>query len=164
MIGCAVGGLGERSRGGVHIPHVTSPHQIRVTHVRHPCDWLRSYYTTVAGTYLDVPCVDVFRNLNYDSFHKFVKSYLRLMPGAIGAMFDNYHADTFIRLEDEPIGLVSLLKSTGCKFNRAKVLSLTTPANKSAEKLPVWTDNLYRSVLEAEKTFVEAFDYGSSRA
>lgn len=155
---CAFTPLGERSRGQVHLPHDDSP-TLKITHVRHPCDWLASYFQTIQGGYLDVPCVDAFRFLDFTTFSLFIKSYLKTMPGAVGRMFTAYRAASYIRLEDEPFGLLSLLRSCEIKGDETKIRVLA-PANRARKHLPIWEKHLRDAVMEAEKEFVEEFDYG----
>lgn len=157
---CALTPLGERSRGTVHLPPIAPATQMQVTQVRHPCDWLASYYTTIQRTYLDVPSVDVFRNLDWSTFPKFVRSYLRSLPGAIGAMFASYQATTYLRLEDQPFALLELLDCCDLTYDRTKI-KVMGPANRSQRELPYWDWQLYQQVLEAEQQFVEDFCYGS---
>ena len=155
---CALTSLGERSRGQVHLLHDDSP-TLKITHVRHPCDWLASYFQTIHGGYLDVPCVDEFRFLEFSSFGSFIKSYLRKMPGSIGRMFKAYRATSYIRLEDEPFGLLELLKSCEIEHKATKIKTLA-PANRARQHLPIWERHTWAAVLEAEHEFVEEFDYG----
>lgn len=151
-------GLGERSHGSVHQPHHSQGQTYRVTMIRHPCEWLRAYYTTIHRCYLDVPCVDVFHKLPATSFDQFVRGYLRNLPGAIGVMFDSYHADTFLRLEDQPTGTLELLEMCGHKFKH-NVLKFHTAANVARKLKPLWTPSLYEAVWQAEKYYAERFDY-----
>lgn len=155
---CAFTPLGERSRGQVHLPHDDSP-TLKITHVRHPCDWLASYFQIIHGSYLDVPSVDAFRFLDFGSFSLFIKSYLRMMPGAVGRMFKTYRATSYIRLEDEPFGLLDLLRSCEIRVETTKIKTLA-PANRSRTYSPIWEKHLRDAVMKAESEFVEEFDYG----
>ena len=149
-------GLGERTRSNVHFPHeVTS--EPRLTIVRHPCDWLASYFLNVYPACLCVPCVDIFRLLPGMTFDCFVAGYLKKHKGAIGDMFAAYNATDYIRLEDVPVAADTFIHSIGIKTQ--KIQGTPIAANTSRTMKPLWDRSLWQDVMESEKEYVQKYGY-----
>lgn len=156
-------GLKQPGRTKVHIPHTRDGIQYRVTTIRHPCDWLASYYGTIHGV-VGVPVVDKFHDLRRAyTFEDFVRQYLKRMPGKIGRMFESYGADTCIRLEDLPLAFIEFAIGLGIKEPIAKRAGIIAPANRNIRRLPTWTPQLYECVREAESPFIERYGYHGRR-
>lgn len=153
----AIAGLGERTRAHVHIPHPNTP-TMKVTHVRHPCRWLESYYRVVYPAYLAVPCVDAFRTLKGRTFPEFVRNYLKRSPGAIGAMFTAYNATAVYRLEDQPMAFLELMRLCGVACDAAAVWSHPV-ANRTTRRKFKWSVSLWDAVVAAEKEMIRDFAY-----
>ena len=148
-------GLGERSAAGIHTPHEPRGDVLRVSVVRHPADWLRSYYTTIQGGHVGVGCVDKFMALAKGSYclNDFLAGYLFKMPGAVGWMFDAYNADTILRVEDLPWAMQSILEGAGVKLSLAVNAIKISPQNVSRGVMPIMSPILRRDVVAAESEF-----------
>ena len=139
---------------------------LRVSLVRHPCDWLRSVFDAfrlgfnsesknVGSKYLWPRFVELPKKQGFD---KFVVRYLEAMPGEITRIFDSYKADSRIRLEDMPWALVDLLESFGIEQKGLdRVIAL--PPQAKASMRSKWRPDLRQRVLDAEAEFCRALDY-----
>jgi len=155
----ALAGLGVGFKASVHLPHASSPAQARVMTVRHPCDWLRSYYAEIHRAYLGIPAVDRFFYLPDMSFDEFIRQYLKDIPGGVGAMFVEYGADVCLRIEDAPWCLFEFLESMGVPAAARKSFLSLGPVNVN-RRLPRWNPALRDRVVEAERECLQNFDYG----
>lgn len=84
--------------------------QIRVSLVRNPWQWLRSFHSH------DVACNHVGKLGTIDKklpFDRYVQFYLNHYAGAIGRLLLGYKADSFIKCEDLPDAFVELARSLG---------------------------------------------------
>lgn len=131
---------------------------LRISTVRHPADWLMSYYNAIYPAKIGVEQVDRFAGLTGRSFDQFVANYLQHMPGSIGKMMCSYDADSFIRIEDTPLAFADLMKSMGVSEKVASRCYGITRANASHRK-PYWSPSLLDRVIEAEHDFVTHFEY-----
>jgi hypothetical protein len=154
----SLAGLGDHSEDKAHQPHATGPSQLlRVSLVRHPCDWLASYYSGVHRRSTNSPA-DSFMQCDNSSFESFVRSYLRTMPGGVGQVFFAYNADSYMKLEDMPWAFAELLESAGVpRPLRQRIYDLKAQ-NCSSRRVSL-KGKLRRQVLEAEERLVEEFDY-----
>lgn len=140
---------------------------IRLSLVRHPCDWLRSVFDTFqavrqgvlqenAGLY-GLRCYG-FDGLSEDNFDEFVVQYLERRSGGIGRIFDSYQADTRMRLEDMPWAFIELLESLGVeKKSLDRVYNL--PPQARAPSRSEWQPDLKQQVLKSEAEFCQNLDY-----
>ena len=141
--------------------------ELRVTLVRHPCDWLRSVFDAFwAGLQFDnvgLKCLwsQQFVNLPKNDFDSFTTSYLETMPGEIGRIFDSCKADTRLRLEDMPWALVELLESLGVEQKALDRVIALPPQAKSPflYARSKWRPELRRRLLESEADFCQKLDY-----
>ena len=159
---CLACGLGDPGRTGVHEPHEDEPTSIlRVSLVRHPADWLRSYWSSIHPGVIGVSAVDSFRHLGREGgFDRFVRECLQFAPGQVGLMVERYNADTVLRLEDMPWALIELLESLGVPESKSRrCLSLGPQNTSSSGLLPAWSAVLRRRVMAAEEELAERFDY-----
>ncbi len=154
-------GLGEMSAAGIHTPHEPRGDVLRVSVVRHPADWLRSYYTTIQGGHVGVGCVDKFMNLakRSDCLNDFLVSYLAELPGAVGWMFDAYNADTILKIEDLPWAMQGVLEGAGVKRSQAHKAIEISPQNVSRGVMPIMSPILRRDVVAAEADFCSEYEY-----
>lgn len=160
----ASAGLGECSKAYAHTPwpRGTQDARLRVSMVRHPCDWLASYFTSIYPGSVIVAEVDEFKKQipAAKNFNDFLNQYLEKMPGAVGRVFAAYEADAFIKVADLPYALDEFLESVGVK--RAARINATElpPQNVSSfMSLPRFTKEQRKAVLEAEAEFVEKFEF-----
>jgi len=145
--------------GSVHVPHDDDQSKIRLSSVRHPADWLRSYWTAIWPSQIQIDLVDGLRKTcdGAASFDDFVRLYLRGCWG-IGNMHEGYGADVVIRVEDLPWAFVEFLDSVGVeKRARERCLLIGRP-NVSSE-LPKMSPLLRDRIIEAEWPMVEKYDY-----
>lgn len=154
-------GLGERSAAGIHVPHEPRGGVLRVSMVRHPADWLASYYRTVQGGHVGVGAVDVFMGMAKESkcLNDFLKRYVAEKPGYVGYMFDAYNADTIIRLEDLPWAMQSVLEGAGVKRSLAIKSIRLSPQNVSTGLVSIMHPDLRRKVVEVDSEFCEEYGY-----
>ena len=131
---------------------------LRVSLVRHPCDWLASCWSALRDGSRDVNHVGMFSRLAGGTFDEWIRNYLNLMPGAVGDLYAKYRADSYLRLEDMPWALVELLEALGVpEVFRGLVAGL--PRRNRSASTPRWDPSLRRRVLEAERKTLEDFDY-----
>jgi len=154
-------GLKENWTREVHapFPEVNEWKVLRVACVRHPCDWLASYYAMINPGHVDVPAVDAFRRVCLD-FDSYVRWYLETMPGAVGEALTSYNADSYLRLEDLPAAFIELLESLGVSRRaRERCLGLGPDNITHPSKKPKWNKQLRNAVIRAEVQFLERFEY-----
>ena len=157
-------GLTELNRNYVHIPHERNNNGrnvIKVTCVRHPCEWLRSWYASIYPGLIGVDAVDDLRwHVNYASFDAVVRQYLAMPAGWIGRMFNAYNADVVIRVEDLPWSFVEFLESLGVPVKmRERCLSMQPMNVFKKQTKPSWNPSLRLRVEESEKEFIARYDY-----
>jgi len=155
-------GLGDVSSAAVHVPPPKdNPKVLMVTMVRHPYDWLVSYFYALQGGAIQVPCVDKFVPLarGAGSFRYFIKSYLKRMPGEVGRMFAEYRASTVMRLEDFPWAVMEFFKMLDVEKHSIEAIR-EFPAINTWEKTPFTEyDFLRMKVCEAETEFCDRYEY-----
>jgi hypothetical protein len=154
-------GLGEGQKTHVHQTFDSSPINVfHVSTIRNPCSWLASYYAAIYPGCTTLPAVDRFRFANCKTFDDFIRSYLNHTPGAVGEMFATYHANTCLRLEDYPWNVIELLDTFDVPKYKYDLIQSIPALNKTKpEKLPRWDTELRREVIQAEKAFVERYEY-----
>jgi len=162
---CRTAGLGRANIEDAlrHFLRENDGTKLRVSLIRHPCWWLASVWSGLSEPDLksnsDVHFVGpAFVGLDKSSFVAFVQSHLQSSPTGVSCLFDQYKADTRLRVEDMPWCLLELLET----FEVPKVfLDLVEVywRSRQLEVLPEWTPHLYRQVLDAEVDFCEDYDY-----
>lgn len=155
-------GLGNFSKSYVHVSHLPTrrgeTEKLKVSMVRHPYDWLASYYAAIKLGHVGVPSVDRFQTLSCGTFKVFIESYLREMPGAVGDVFTSYGADVYLKLEELPWCFIELLETIGISKQRSIRCKDITRQNW-CESLPKIDTKLRRYVLRAEQMMVQQFEY-----
>ncbi len=159
---CWIAGLGEGFKAQAHEPPTApDPHRLIVSIVRHPYDWLCSYYHALKGGSIGVPCVDVFVDAvraNKD-FESFVGQYLRELPGAVGEMFLKYNVSTSMRIEDLKWAAIEFFQSLDVKRDRLDRIKEILPLNANHSVPFTKHPRLRREVCKAETQFCEHYDY-----
>jgi hypothetical protein len=125
-----------------------------LTFVRPPQDWLRSYYQNMQGRTCGNPHVDVLQSLPWESFPKFVESYLEKLPGQIGRIFQSYESDYYVGLDQLPEGLISTLQDllhVG-PFKRGAILD--EPISNATPAILQWPPDLLKTFMEREGSSV----------
>ena len=156
----AAADMGFLSSGRVHEPHSADSSKIRLSTVRHPADWLQSYYAEIWPGQIQIDCVDGLRRAcnGTESFDDFIRLYLD-GSWTVGGMFAAYGADMMIRVEDLPWAFFEFAGSVGvCRASWDKCL-LIRPANASRKKKPEWNPLLRARVCEKEADFMERYEY-----
>lgn len=111
---CYCIGLGEKSRANSHVPPPKDWKGYTVSLVRHPASWLVSYFSVLEGGKIQVDCVDALAHCYVrDDMMASLKKFLRLPKNTLTKMFDEYQANTVIRLEDFPWGPLEFFQSLG---------------------------------------------------
>lgn len=148
--------------GRVHEPHCSGDGKLKLTTVRHPADWLRSYFAAIWPGQIQVDCVDWVRKnfcTGQESFDGFVRAYLQ-SDWTVGGMIAAYGADAVIRVEDLPWAFAEFLASVDAP-TRVQEQCLLIPAANTARnsKLPKWNPSLRARVLEKEYEMIELYCY-----
>lgn len=155
-------GMGDFSKASVHIPHQPpkrgETEKLKASMVRHPYDWLASYYAATKLGHTGVPAVDRFQVLPFGSFKTFVEGYLREMPGAVGNIFSSYGANILLKVEDLPWCWMELLSMVGVSEARWRRCEGVTRQNW-CQRLPKLDSRLKRAVMRSEREMVERYEY-----
>ncbi len=153
-------GLGPGFRHRATVPfHAEHDHKLlRVTLVRHPCDWLADCYTQreMFDNHQGLFSRFFINSLGTDNgFDRFVSLALFHIPGAIGELYSEYKADSVMRIEDQPWALIELLNTLGVPKQMRDLVKQVKRDNVTQP----WDKGLRRRVIEAEKELVDAYDY-----
>lgn len=135
------------------------------TFVRHPADWLRSYWIDRlrAGWGGDTA---IGRMCGAATFEEFTAKYLRLLPGYITEYFRH-----FCGAEDDPNpplvrlhrnlrqGLIEMLEILGEDFDRDVILTepIVNAAPDEIKRSCVYPDGVYEAICEAERSIIKQF-------
>jgi len=152
-------GLGAPAKFNVHIPPPEDYTGFVVTLVRHPYDWLVSYYLSLKGGAIGVPAVDQFCNIARGSYgvYDFLAQYVRLFPGEVSKMFDLYRASSVLRLEDFPWAVISFFETIDATIPTSLKDTPLQNARKGEYHIP--NKKLKQQVVEAEADFCERYEY-----
>ena len=160
---CDTVGLGNGFKSHVHSPPPPDHRGkgIIVSLVRHPYDWLVSYYYGLLGGSVGVTEVDEMAPLFRQSrdFWAFGRRYIRKMPGTISKMFEAYWPTNVMRVEDLPWAAVELFEMLGIKKRLLKDVPRIRPANFTKRSPYVDFPRLRKAVVKAEKEFCDRYDY-----
>ena len=153
-------GLQINRRTEVHFPHADDHSALRLTCVRNPCDWVRSYYDEIYPGKIEVNTVDdLCTDKELHSFDDFVR-HLLMKPGSVSAMFESYKADVAIRVEDLPWAFVEFLESLGVPSVMAGRCVRINPMNVQLDrKRSVWNPSLKTRFMASEIEFLERYEY-----
>ncbi len=151
-------GLGDGFKAHVH-QQARDSGKLSVCTVRHPCQWLQSYYQEIRGGHTGIDAVDVFKGCDFTSFEGFLYSYLYLMPGAVGNMFFSYNADSYLKLEDMPWAIEDFLTSLNVsQFDIIKINNIG-PQNISKTLPDFPSPNVIKLIAQSEQELMETYDY-----
>ena len=153
-------GLGEGSKTKVHLPPPNDWNGYLVSFIRHPFDWLCSYYTALSGGHVGVPAVDQFSAAakRCDNAGQFIKWVAMSNPGAVGRMFKSYRASTILRVEDLPWCALEFFESVGADKKKIKEVASLPPHN-TTKVLPILPKKIKRMIMESEQDFCLEYDY-----
>lgn len=171
---CHIVGLG--TGGYQHIPYATKEVHAyfpevestvpRVTIVRHPCDWLASYFKFVLSAKLHLisdALGQLSRDFEIKSFDHFVELVLDHHPGIVGRVFDAYKADVYLRTDSINQGFYDLVTSLGVDEIKAKPMLTMGPHNSSGNlgfNAVKWDDQeLCDRFLDSESDCLNRYDF-----
>lgn len=141
------GGFAERYVPG-GFSEDTQSHVLKVSTVRHPCDWFRlGFYTTNRD-----------KGNASITFASFVEQYLQNQPGELSRRFDQYQADTVLRVEDLPWAFLELMEMLGCPETQRKRLE-DHPISPTFTPPIEWDPILRKQFMESERDLCERYDY-----
>lgn len=163
---CKLAGLGgEIGKQDVHQPFDKGQGKtLRVSMVRHPCDWLSDVYASFRrGNCSGNGQLDrlwkLFLGMENEMFDCFVEDYLNLMPGEVNDVFGRYKCDTRMKSEDMPWALVELLDSCGVSEEECNKIKTLWPTIEQMNVERKWQPDVFQAVLEAEDELCLDFDY-----
>lgn len=154
---------GLRGGGRVHDPHSNDSSRIKLSTVRHPAEWLRSYWAAIWPAQIQVDLVDDLYKAccGAETFDEFIRLYLK-SSWRIGGMIAGYGADVVIRVEDLPWAFINFLEPFMSpqlpEFQPDECLFIPH-VNESRKVLPRWNPSLKAKVLEAEHEMIEKYEY-----
>ena len=153
---CASVGFGQASLANAHVPFRGNQNtsKLRVSLVRHPCDWLEHCYLLLKSGAIDKKLVWGFGDSPLYSFEVFVEDYLHRIPSEVGLIYQRYRADSVIRIEDMPLAFYELLDALG--LPRSSMCSV--PSIRKPER-QIWNSRLRRKACQTEKDVLECYDY-----
>lgn len=160
---CAIAGFGEHGTAKAHV--LTRPTgKLGVTLVRHPYDFLTSYYAELRGGHTGVSSLDRLARTAKSSagFLNFCETYLDEHAGTVSEMFGYYSADIVLRLEDQPWATVTFLQSLGVKQDRIEQVRALPAKNRRKDSTLLEFRHLRQAVTEAEQDFCDHYAYGVS--
>lgn len=157
----ALAQVGLPASGRVHEPHDGPRSKLRMTTVRHPAEWLRSYWAAIWPGQIQVDAVDDLHKAcrGTRTFDEFIRAYLA-SNWTVSGMIGSYGADSVIRVEDLPWAFCEFLQSVGvsCELGDRCLLIPTANAARN-EQVPRWNPQLRARVVEKEQDAIELFDY-----
>jgi len=165
----ATGFTTETSQSQVHAPPIQRyPLQFNLTLVRHPYEWLRSYYYIPQGLMVGVPTIDVLAPLAVaaQSFEEFILSYAEQEAGRYTRIIKSYHGDSVIRTEDLKPAIIELFDALGVGPYWLNMVDQLTPMPidldkaAEAEEIPY----LQEIIQKVEPEIYEQYDYQLSGA
>lgn len=160
MKACEDAGLGRGFKAHVHDPFPGRTGLcFRVSLIRHPIDWLASYFANIHGSNLGLLPLEVIRTLPTGDFEQFIQAYLDICPGEVGRIFVMYGADSYIKVEDFPNAFSELLAAFDLSKRTQRRCHLIPVCNQSRKEKPVWNPQLRAAVMAAEEKFMRDFEY-----
>ena len=165
MQAAAVAGFGTGFKSEVHeFPVEDNPGQLTVTLVRHPYEWLISYYFALQGGAVGVSLIDELAPLvrAAEDFPSFVVRYCESFAGRYSEIIRSYHGDSIIRTEDLRSGIIELFRTLLVKEDRLMKIKESSPINVNLNKGHVDCNIRYlqETVRRAEQETYNHFNYG----
>lgn len=153
-------GLGNPTRAKVHVPPPIGYKGFVVSLVRHPYDWLVSYYLSLKGGAIGVPEVDVLVEFarHSNSPDRFVDTIAH-RGDLVTQIFNRYKASTVMRVEDFPMAMVDFLIPRGVKKSDLKQIKEYPPQNCRRNQTHVVDKKIRRKIVEANAEFCELYEY-----
>lgn len=146
-------GLGRAFKKDLHIPASKEEKKLKVSLVRHPCDWLASYYFALRGGQTGVEPVDVLIPLAKDcmEFEDFVLCVLDEFPGQVSEIMLYYNSDSYIRTQDLQWAAYDLFTSEEVKASPLKAAPAVANGPQNCFKYDIqWSPIIWRRVVDSE--------------
>ncbi len=153
--------LGDAQKSVLHQPPSMEWDGYLVSLVRHPYDFLCSYYLSLKGGATGVYCVDVLCNYarTANDVDEFIALYLRYCPGEVGRIFNRYRATTVLRLEDFSWNVIEFFESLGIKYSIAMRVNDITPQNVRKGLVHIENKSQKKQVVFAERDICDRYEY-----
>lgn len=153
-------------RGVNQHSHVHEPpeddEKLSVTIVRHPYDWLESYYHELSGGFCGVAEVDLLVPLVRKSvrFEQFVQSYAKHRAGFLFDLVGTYRPSSIIRVEDLPWAAVEFFDAFDVTAEQFQEIVILAPRNSRLKQYNGNGGDTWRKLAcEAEPEYCDAFEY-----
>lgn len=156
---CEAAGLGRGFKAHAHAPFNShnDSNAFKLSLVRHPYEWLVSYYKAIHPGNTGIVEIDRLRT-SCKNFEEFIGNYLRECPGQVGRIFSAYNADSYLRIEDMPWAASEFFASIGIPPSLRNKCRFIDPVNVS--KGHIHRDlTVYSQVMLAEKETCERYEY-----
>ena len=154
------------TRGINQHAHVHEPpeddDQLSVTMVRHPYDWLDSYYHELKGGFCGIDFIDELVPLVHKSlrFERFVRLYAKHRAGFLDDVIRRYRPTCVMRVEDMPWAAVEFFDALGATAEQLQTIIELAPRNARLRRYNGNDDGRWRKLAcEAEPEYCEAYDY-----
>lgn len=154
----------------VHRPFVGDYTVPRLSMVRHPLDWLLSYWYAIGSGILQTS--DSLKDIGLiarrcSSPSEFVQAVADEKPGIVGRVFSGYEATSMCRVEDLPYSYIAFLMtigpvSSGLQEQIVKcpvVNKKTTKHNREPIDVMDLPKHTRRALLSAEAEYCDRFEY-----
>lgn len=134
---------------------------MRVTLVRHPCDWLASMYRACWPARLEVASDALNEIPRSTPFNAFVERVIEEHPGIVGRLYDAYDATVRLRTDRLSEQFVPFAIELGVPEARAEHARAMPPDNTSREHIaPVqWDPVLRQRFLDSEQACLEQYGF-----
>ena len=132
-----IAGFGEGSKVDLHIPAPPNyKGTLNVTLVRHPYDWLASYYYFLQGGAVGLTLIDSLCSIAREAFcfEDFVLLYAERHAGTYTKIIESYHGDSVIRTEELTDGIIELFDTLGASDYALQLIRQTPPSNIDSGK------------------------------
>ncbi len=160
MTAAGVAGLGWKPVDDALTPsELNDRHHLRLCLVCHPYDFLLDFYLYSLRRENGGGRLGQLRN-GCESFREFVERYLFEIPGEVGELFFNHHADSYMRIDDCPKAFVELMQSIDLPEKQLAGLTKLIPFSVIVGPYTTKINrDLIRDVGLAEKRMMEEFNY-----
>lgn len=161
---CSMVGLGRGDKAHVHSPSPPNVTRLNVSLIRHPYDWLCSYYHALKGGSTGVTDVDTLTPLvrNTKDFSSFIHWYTKSHSGTVSRMFDSYNADTVMKTEELKWSVVEFFDSLNIRGKLLEGVKNLPPQNVGTNRPIKINLKLREKICEAESSFCNRYDYDIS--
>ena len=151
-------GIAGSTKTNLHTPATSDWKSYSVSLVRHPAQWLMSYFLALEGGSIGVPEIDQFATCYAPkNVSASLRAFLRTPEGSLTRAFNTYHADTVLKLEDFPWGPMEFFMSLGYD-NVEKLRHL--PVQNAYYGVVYQLDRKWvKRIIQHEPEYCESYDY-----